>query len=475
MSFSFNVSYNGTSKKASCLQSALVGDLATSAATKFSLPSSTKAVLSHNGVNLDPSVSIKASKVYNNATLQLRVIAQNETVTAKVMASFASSTTTKVIKVPSTNSPEMLVAKFLEVANHTLAPGERISFSSMQRNLSDTDPAFKTATIGDIFGTSSGVVRLRFESSGHNEKIRALQAEQQILRDQFADAQREKRRHERELEERERLAQRGREKSSKNEAKLPGGDEDMAEAGAEESEEDESEQVENKATLPIKTPLSSTSHSSQPKTPIPPIQIPKETADTLYTQTGASSAIYENPENDYNVTAGQAKLLLESVRTVRPIKKTAPAKLPDSYTIRLRFPDRALLDIHVSGTEKFGQLLKKIDSYVSQPYINHYKLKSGSPPFSEVTMGFSENNTILNEHPAFLSDKLLLIWETSITSLVPYVKDGLVKKDASELPNVYLESHRGQLADDEKEENTPVKSEAKKKGPFKGAPKWFRP
>lgn len=471
MSFSFNVSYNGTIKKASCLQSALVGELATSAVSKFSLPPSTKAVLSHNGANLDPAVSIKASKVYNNATLQLRVVPQNENVTVKVMASFANSTTTKVIKIPSSNSPEMLVAKFLEVANYTLAPGEQVSFSGMQRNLSDTDPGFKTATIGDILGTASGVVRLRFESSGHNEKIRALQAEQQKLREQFADAQREKRRQERELEEREKLAQKAREKSTANEARPPVEDAEMADA---EKAEVEHAPSENAATFPTRNPSSATSHAAHSTTEIPALQIPRETADTLYTQTGVSAAIYENPENDYNVTAGQAKLLLESVRMQRPAKKTGAAKAPESYTIRLRFPDRALLDIHVAGTDKFGQLLKKIDSYVSEPYINHYKLKSGLPPFSEITMGFSENNTLLNEHPVFLSDKLLLIWESSITSRAPYVKDGLLKKDTSELPTVYLESHRGQLADDDNEEKTQAKSETKRKGPFKGTPRWFR-
>ncbi|KAF8002315.1 hypothetical protein HF325_003280 [Metschnikowia pulcherrima] len=210
--------------------------------------------------------------------------------------------------------------------------------------------------------------------------------------------------------------------------------------------------------------------------------LPEVNEDTLYVPLKSTSGTYENPDADYELTSNQAEKYYKILKSMqgKPAKKFA--KKPSKYTIRIRFPDRALLDLHFEDpATKLGQLLRKLDSYLLEKHINSYHLKSGLPPFEEIQFGFGANNTSLCDHPHFQQEKILLIWESQSVSAGPYLKQYLLRKDVSELPTVVLESHRGDLEADE-ESSKGIRSTAdsrsadgKSKARAKGMPKWFRP
>ena len=193
--------------------------------------------------------------------------------------------------------------------------------------------------------------------------------------------------------------------------------------------------------------------------------------------------VYENPEDDYNMTTAQAETYLNIIKSMqtRPKKKNE-AKSPTHYAIRLRFPDRSLVQLHIEDpSTKLGQLMKKIDSYIDPKFINSYRIKNGTPPFREIKFGFQENGTALSKHPDFQQEKMLLIWEPSSSHQPgPYLAQGVNTKDVSQLSTVMLETHRGELEEDTLATGKSVKGTSDEKPKLKtklnkSMPKWFRP
>ena len=73
------------------------------------------------------------------------------------------------------------------------------------------------------------------------------------------------------------------------------------------------------------------------------------------------------------------------------------------------------------------------------------------PPFKKLEFSFLANNTRLDEHGEFGSNEnIVLLWEvTDGDASGPFIDTKLVNaKETTELPEIQLESNRGQLPDD---------------------------
>ena len=183
---------------------------------------------------------------------------------------------------------------------------------------------------------------------------------------------------------------------------------------------------------------------------------------------GQHAPTYENPDDDYNMTVTQAQTYHKLIQDYGKRKKKLVVPPPSKYLIRIKFPDRSILQInfvHEVDTIKFGQLIKKIDELLLPQYLNNYSLKFGYPPFARLEPSFKLNDTKLTEMPDFQSERIILIWETQSLDKGPFVKQeemGEIKK-SNEMPEVVLESHRSELPD----EKVTVQKDRK-------LPKWFK-
>lgn len=477
----------------SCVRSATVNDLILTSFQKFNVPLSNNGVLTFSGKKLDGLLPIRLSNVVNNAKLELIVSSGDSEVTLKVVAAIGDESITKVIKVASSATLAALVEEFRSKAEISSDwSDKRIQLSVLQAIKDNLTSDFAQISVASVVGSATNaVLRLLVENKDAQQKRMKFQEEQRVLRQELEEKRRQ-----------ERLVKKEEEQKLQGKKVLEGknveGEED-AEMEDVEDTEDNLAAVADEAvhTLPHKgeTPESSTGNptqniihstnsgnltgssgdgiSEEPRAGH--FEVVQEIEDTLYVPS-TRSAIYENPDDDYNMTVNQAEKYYKIIKSMQGGRKVAKeVTKPQKYIIRIRFPDRSLLDLPIDDPSiKLGQLLKKIDGYVAEKYINTYKLKNGLPPFKELAVGFSENNVALIDHPDFQLEKILLIWEPALSnSKGPYLGEGIATKDASQLPTLQLESHRGELEKDEVTAPKPVaKTDGKKKST--GVPKWFR-
>lgn len=491
MSYTFNVSYQNVSKKVSCVRSATVNDLILTSFQKFNVPLSNNGVLTYSGKKLDGLLPIRLSNLVNNAKLELSVSSMDSVVTLKVVAAIGDESITKIIKVASSATLAVLVDEFRSKAEISSDwSDKRIQLSVLQAVKDNLTSDFAQISVASVVGSATNaVLRLLVENKDAQQKRIKFQEEQRVLRQELEEKRRQ-----------ERLLKKDEEQRLEEKKKL---EDKNAEVEENDVEMEDVEETKNLAvaadeavnTLPHKgeLPESSTgiltqniSHSSNSgaitgsggdelsKEPSH-FEVVQEKEDTLYVPS-TRSAIYENPDDDYNMTMNQAEKYYKIIKSMQGGPKVAKeVTKPQKYVIRIRFPDRSLLDLPIDDPSiKLGQLLKKIDGYVAEKFINTYKLKNGLPPFKEIAVGFSQNSVALVDHPDFQLEKILLIWEPAISnSKGPYLSEGIVTKDASQLPTLQLESHRGELEKDEVTAPKPiVKTDGKKKS--SGVPKWFR-
>lgn len=483
MSYTFNVSYKSVPKKVTCARSATVNDLTIASLEKFKIPAKNGS-LTHSGKTLDPLLPVRFTNLVNNAKLVLQVTAGGSEVTLKVAASFDGTSVTKIIKLSLTTTLSGLVEEFRDQACVTADWADKRIQLSVLQTVKDNLSGDFSSLIGSLIGNSSNaVVRLLVENKDIQEKRTKLQEEQRLLREKLNE-----KKHQERLEQRERELMEKEAKGASTALEVPKGEPEVSSMESVTQTAEVSEISESSAGRTISDtpsgPLGTSNETEQTQnkpleTPLPPVQppqretfrLPEEKEDTLYVP-NSTTQMYENPDEDYNMTMGQAEKYYKLIKSMQAPTTKKESVVPQKYVIRLRFPDRSLLDLPIEDpTMKLGQLLKKIDSYVAEPFVNTYRLKNGSPPFQEIAIGFSFNNTALQDHPDFQLEKLLLIWEPSAGHNGPYLKDGITTKETSELPTLVLESNRGQLGEDAE----PVKIAKKASGEKKrGIPKWLR-
>ncbi|KAM9920276.1 hypothetical protein OXX59_007332 [Metschnikowia pulcherrima] len=511
MSYTFSVTYQNIPRKVTCKPTASVNQLVSLSLEKFKLSPATNGYLSHNGKNLDGVVPIRLTGLVNNAKLTLSTSSGTYEATLKLTGVVDGVSVSKVLKVQSHVYLPALVTRFLSETGHNFALDTKlVELSIMRQAVRSSLPEFAQMTVGALVGSASNaVVRINVEDQAvalaKQENSRKIAAEAESRRKEQAlqaesakssnialsqngvynDTKSSESDPNTEIE----STLKAPETTSANHAESAFGSEQPTHSSEPENlismerpEKSASSGINHKHAAPEELEKSQketeNNETKQPES----WTLPEVNEDTLYVPLKSTSGPYENPDADYELTSNQAEKYYKILKSMqgKPAKKVA--KKPSKYTIRIRFPDRALLDLHFEDpATKLGQLLRKLDSYLLEKHINSYHLKNGLPPFEEIQFGFGANNTSLCDHPHFQQEKILLIWESQSVSAGPYLKQDLSRKDVSELPTVVLESHRGDLEADE-ESSKGIRSTAdsrsadgKSKARAKGMPKWFRP
>lgn len=472
MSLVLHISHGFTTKKLSVSKSFTGSQLTQLALDKFGLNGSGQ--LSHNNKPIDLALPLRLTSLTNNSKLKLEV-KESTNVASEVSVKLLIDSKTFIEKVDSGLTLLQVLQKF-EMSQDVTIEKDNLQLIILNQVYNDLD-----VKLGSIVGnTTNLVVRVRYHdpnsTNTEQEKINQLQLERQKER---IVRLREERREATEKEERDRLEQA---KKEENVEQATGKD---LVANPPDSVRDTQQELDDHLTQQQELEL-----ANEPPEPAPtPVdhykfEVPKmEEAPRLYKPAAAAvPAAYENPDDDYNMSVNQLKTYQKIIQnSSKPVKKlkTVPSKL----MIRIKFPNREILQInfiHDLPNVKLGQLFKKIDELIAPRFLNNYNLKLGYPPFNKIEMGFDANNQKLIDLPDFNQESIVLIWETSGLSLGPFLKEDAIGdiKLSSELPELVLEQHRGELESEPiKNHHTPVngtdennaKSETKK-----GVPKWFK-
>lgn len=482
MSYTFSVTHNNLTKKVSCPTSSTVNKLVSISIEKFKLPTTTNACLSYKGKKLDGMLSLRLANLINNAKLDLIMIELTDSVNLRVNGMCLNHQLSKIIRVSPTISLASLVSRFLQECGVDIDwRNHNVKLSAMQNGIDNKSSDFDAVTVGSLVGTSSSAsLRLVIEDAADAKRVQEAQLEQQKLRARLEQEKAEARLNAAKISKDMETPLNNQDVTTTDSAGTP--EEDKNAKDTYKTPENKMESSPNTidavnelltAPQPVYEPEILSGEQATSWLPSREIQ------DTLYNPRGQID-LYENPNEDYNVTTHHAETYLKSLQAMqRPSKKHLHIQ-PSRYTIRVRFPDRKFLDLVMEDSSAaLGQLFKKLDSYVHPNFINSYVLRNGCPPFNEIEMGFSQNNTPLKDHPQFQDERVLLVWETvaKLTS-GPYLKEDLLAKDITEMPTVALESNRNNLQGEEptaraKTVHATVNKATDKKKP--GIPKWFRP
>lgn len=441
-----NVTYGFDAKKFSVPKSTTVSQLAGQAAAHFKLSGS--ALLVYKGKALDGSLPLRLTPLSQNGTVELKK--SSGTASARPVAiKVATPDGAYVVKTTTDQSVLAVIAE----AEQTLKV--QISKPNMELLVMNAVVSDLSTPLASMVGSAANaVIRVRYNDFGG-----ARQREQQEAVQKQLDEQRQRnqqRRLERERAEEERQA---RIRSLRDTETADAKDEEATEpVEAAEPAVHPIEPVSAAHPEPRGVPYqpSKKAKAASPELPAEPVEpaapVP---ANQLFTPSTQRQPVYENPEDDYVMTVDQAKAYQNSIRRLaaRPAKHSV-AK-PTKYLIRLRFPDRSILQLNFVddvANLKLGQVIKKLDEVLREPFVGNYNLKLAYPPFERVPVSWDANATRLHDLPKYFdTEKVVLIWEpTQTATSAPYIKEGVVVETTTtlDLPEVRLETHRGELPGD---------------------------
>lgn len=478
MSYTFYVTCNSATKKVTCLPGTTINDLAALSIEKFKLPPDTNACLLHKGKALDGMLLIRLANLINNAKLDLVRVELSEPVQLKIVGMCLGKSLTKILTVNRSISVADLITQFFKECGEDIDWTKySVELSAIQSRILNSSADFSAATVASLVGLGSNAsLRLLVEDLEAKRLKEMAQREQQQLR---REQERQKIK--------DMLIKKDEGSSTAPQPFVPPPTKAITKPKPEPVQEAElknslSENLFDSAAteklLSLGSLLPNALHESLTSdTPSDSAwRLPQDTQDTLYIPKGHLDT-YDNPDDDYNFTTRHAETYLKVIQGMQQPHKKIATQAPTRYTIRLRFPDRSLLDLVMEDSAvRLGQLFKKIDSYVHPKFINTYTLKNGAPPFEKIQLGFSHNNKLLKDHPLFQQEKLLLVWEPEANLPGPYLNGELKAKNIIEIPAAKLESSRQNLPDDNPNQRKSAHSKIEKTKSEKrsGMPKWFR-
>ncbi|ODV82338.1 uncharacterized protein CANTADRAFT_4346 [Suhomyces tanzawaensis NRRL Y-17324] len=482
-SISLNITHNFATKKVTFPKSATIHQVAEAALEKFGIRNGAVGQLLYNDKPLDSSLPLRLTNLTNNSKLKLVLRSgggKGTPINVKLTISYPEESKTIIGKVDSSVTLHQLLEQFGSSNSiDLLSKQSQLVILNTTYNSADYQQKQLKAIVGNV---SSMVIRMVFvKSQDENQK---RQQEQKAIVERQLQLQRERN-----------------EKLRVEKLK----EQEQQEQARAQAQEDEDVNMEDAIDESKEKQVGSTSNSSQSR-PTTVVQKPtnetpgdslieqpeqdkfQETATEspqLYLPESRSTSSYENPDEDYEMTVSQAmtyqKLIQDSAK-----RKKKVVNVPQKYNLRIKFPDRSILQINLLQdvqSIKFGQLLKKIDELLLEEFVGKYHLKLGYPPFQKIQTSFDYNNTLLVKLPEFQSERSVFIWEYngSEKKSGPFVKPGAIAdiKTSSELPEVVLESHRGELPGDATtSEVKPVLGSTSSKDPkAKSGPKlprWFK-
>lgn len=473
MSLSFTVLYQNVPRKVTCPNVATVDKLASLALEKFKLPSTSRGILYHSGKKLDGLTPLRYTSLVNNAKLLLSVESAPTEIQLKVLGNIHGQSFTKLVKTkPDVPLRELIRYVTAPEAGEIAWETNVVRISVLHTAFDSTLPDFDVRTVSDLIGTSSSAaMRLVVEDLQSSVQKKEAQTTQLSAMRKLEEYKRAKN-----LE----ASQAAKQEAEKSKPLVPDNSTKLGSRPTQFGKNSES--FKEPQNLPSESPESASEPPHPVSSPEPPKaeppapeELPKEDLqppeDTLYIALETKQG-YTNPEEDYNPTLPQIEKYYNMLRSMQRKPATKTHRAISNYTVRIRFPDRTFLDLHMSNDAKLGQLVKKVELYIASDHIDSYTLRSGSPPFKKLAINFSENNAKLTGHPEFQEERVLLIWE--LTRPAPYLKDGVHTKDLNDMPEMVVDHGRAELEPDSEEA---VKSGPSKKASKlgKGLPKWFRP
>ncbi|KAK6457257.1 GLUT4 regulating protein TUG-domain-containing protein [Scheffersomyces xylosifermentans] len=487
---SFNITFNAISKKITVSKSTTIQQLISQSLEKFHKdPSIHKGELSYNGKSLEPSLPIRLTNLINNAKLVLKaekVDDISQQVNVKLVVSKEGEASTTVIqKVESKSNLEQLLKQFETSSGLDLLskPSELIIL-----NLPYQWTKYESVVLGAVVGNISNlVIRLNFINENAEAAKLKQQEQQEAIKLQLKQ-QRERNARQKEEEEQARALreQERKKEAAENLQQTENESKDVAVPQKDEDVEMSSPEVNAKQERSVNSVDQTASESEEKEqyeyqTP----QVPE--TPQLYVPDSSSKGSqpqYENPDEDYDMTVSQAQTYQKIIQNSGKRRKPKAAPKPTKYLIRLKFPDRSILQINfVKDVEtiKLGQLVKKIDTLLISDYINNYNIKVGYPP-QKVELTFDNNNRFLVDLPEFQSERIVLIWElggNAGSKRGPFLNSQLIDdiKSSAELPELVLESHRGELPSEEAAKKTPATTEKHQEKGDKGTmklPSWLK-
>ncbi|EGV62327.1 hypothetical protein PSN45_001053 [Yamadazyma tenuis] len=473
-SISFNVRHEKDTKRVTITRNSAVGDLLQLACSKFGLASGE---LIYNKKMLDVSLPIKFTNLLNNGTLELKAKTLiQKTIVVKVVFPDNSAVIKKV-------SNTMKLADLVSESGIT-TPTNELSVGYLQKSVlaSDNESKELHELIGDVenavlrFGVLKDVSveqRLVVE-----RQLKLQQQRQEVKKQKLEEENDRKSESMRDLAvlESKKISdnQTVSEIESETQRDKPSESDDM-EVDPQTRELELSVDPWNQAPeISVDTKVKSSTKKSVETTVTAPTSTDKasvsstETAqdsDVVYKPT--SVHIYENPDEDYEFTAAHARIYQNLVKYKNPKRKAqTKQKLEAIYKFRIKFPNSYILEVHLSNTCKFGELIKKIDTYVADDFKSNYILKLSYPPFKKYEISFALNGTPLAEIEEFDS-QILLIFEPNIPG-TSFLNGSVNEKEFSDMPEIQLEEHRHSLPEDD------TSSKSKSSSGGKKTPKWLK-
>ena len=460
-SINFNITYERQPvKKVTISKASTINQLVSQSLTVFKInPSLFSGKLYHNDKLLDGTLPIRLTNLLNNSKLILKLTKkkiESGIINQEINVKFMNDQGENLVKKISNN---------LKLNDVIKEFGGDLTRPSILRilELNIDSEKYDSITLESIVGDSKNVIiRLNYKKNFDGQSKEEIERKQQeaiklhIEQEKLRKQKDNEARLTAELEKKKQQQQQQEEEFKIHDDVKSEKDIEMKEP------EDDIEQVDNNEPEPEPEP--------EPEQPQQVEQIDEsnhytfkeeELKDTpeLYIPSETPQKSYNNPDEDYEVTLHQVKAYQNMIRNAgqrKPFKNKVSMTLPKKYQIRLKFPDGTILQINfIEDVEqiKFGQLIKKIDELLLPDFINEYNLKNSVPPFTTLDMNFNINNEYLHKLPDFQQERIMLIWELQKKNLNihgPYVKNNqLTIKKIDELPERILETHRGELPDDE--------------------------
>lgn len=455
MSILVNVSYNQLNKKVTISKSKTVGDLLQASLDKFDLTNQSGQLIHPQTQKvLDVTSVIKYSNIINNGKLMLQIIeAPHKLVNLKVMKPDGSS---QVIKVDNS-------VKIADLVTQLSLEMENLLMNLMNRVVEVGE--YKELELKGLIGNLGNLV-IRFSVKREQKEPHHIKRPKEVK--EPTKSLKEEPKKEEVRAPKEELEQKKPEVTEMAQEKPKA--EPEPEPEPEQEQDPESEQ-EPELAPEMKT------EQSEPHIKQDIVQKavtePTSNKDVLYKP--SRTQIYENPEEDYELTLNQAKLYQNIIKYNPRKKPNTKPKEPEVYRLRVKFPNNYILDIRLAPDEKFGELIKRIDSHLTEPFKSNYQLKLSYPPFKPLSIGFVNNNKKLTDMDD-VDDKTLFIWTSEQAG--QYLIDE-ISKDYNEMPGVKLELMRDELPDEEKTNSyTNSKSQSSLKDPKKKSdkkvPKWLK-
>lgn len=446
LSITLHISFNNVTKKLTYSKTQTINEVLRDCTTKFKIPGSA-GELRYNGKKLDDSLPIRLTNLINNSKVVFEKTNDKleKDVNLKIVWNYKSEVKTFVEKFKNTLTPREIIQAIEKKHNIEIEKNGAFEINILDRRMRSDLNDFMKALV-EVVGplATSMVARINYITNGKTEEQDKINELQKNQMSQYQARLREEA-HRKELAEKEKIAK---EAEQANNATIST-DNQTAEPVVPESrlsdkssihrELDQLVHQENKTQKDLDEDNSAVNNASN-------MEVEEDAKDTIYIP--SSFKTYENPDTDYNMTVDQAKKYHKLVvnSRMRPKPSTEKRK-PTKYLIRIRFPDRNILQLNIADARtSLGQLCKRIDEHLIPQYQRNYNLKIAHPPFSLIPLSLSTNLTPLQELPQFQDEKLTLIWEPLEKASGPFLERADIEiKESNRLPELVLEQNRNSL------------------------------